>query len=134
MFNFPLTRLRKIGLTLLIVLFLAAGLNHFNHPDYYVSIMPPYLPFGHELSNIAGFFEIVGAIGLIFAKTRRYAGYGLILLLIFIFPVNIHMAMHPENFPETSSLYIYLRLPLQLIFIAWVYWATLRKKALGYHL
>ncbi len=133
MFNLPLTLLRKIGLIVLMLLFLIAGLNHFNHPDFYVSIMPPYLPFQYELSNIAGFFEILGALGLLFAKTRRIAGYGLILLLIAIFPVNIHMALHPDNFKEHSALLIYLRIPLHIIFISWVYWAAVRKKAVGYH-
>lgn len=131
MINLPNTKLRKTGLFFLILLFLLVGLSHFNNPNFYVSIMPPYLPFQSELSYITGFFEIVGAIGLLFAQSRKIAGYGLLILLILIFPANIHMAMHPEYFPEYSKLTIYLRLPLQLIFIAWVYWATLRKKAIG---
>jgi len=131
MINLPNTRLRKTGLFFLILLFLLAGINHFNNPNFYVSIMPPYLPFQSEISYIAGFFEIVGAIGLLFAKSRKIAGYGLLILLILIFPANIHMAMHPEYFPKYSELTIYLRLPIQFIFMAWVYWATLRKKAVG---
>jgi uncharacterized membrane protein len=131
MFNFPNTLLRKVGLFLLILLFTLTGLNHFDNPDFYVSIIPPYLPLRYELSYIAGFFEILGAVGLLFAKTRKLAGYGLILLLIAIFPANIYMALNPEAFPNYLALYIYLRLPIQLIFIAWVYWATLRAKAIG---
>lgn len=132
MFNFPLTRLRKTGLFLLISLFILTGLSHFKNPDLYVSIMPPYLPLRHELSLIAGSFEILGAVGLLFSKTRRISGYGLVLLLISIFPANIYMALNPEYFPNYAPLYLYLRLPLQFIFISWVYWATLRKKAIGY--
>lgn len=131
MINIPNTRLRQSGLLFLILMFLLAGLNHFNNPNFYISIMPPYLPLHAELSYIAGFFEILGAIGLLFSQTRKFSGYGLLLLLIVIFPVNIHMALHPEHFPEYSKLTIYLRLPLQFVFIAWVYWATLRKKAIG---
>jgi len=93
--------------------------------------MPPYLPLHSELSYISGFFEILGAIGLLFAQTRKASGYGLLILLIIIFPANIHMAIHPEYFPDYSKLTIYLRLPLQFLFMAWVYWATLRKKAVG---
>lgn len=133
MFNFPKTLLRKAGLILLILLFIIAGINHFENPDFYVSIIPPYFPLHHELSSITGFLEIFGALGLLFAKTRKISGYGLVLLLIAIFPANIHMAMNPDNFPEYSPLSLYLRLPLQLLFIAWVYWATLRVKALGYY-
>lgn len=131
MFNFPHTLLRKVGLFSLILLFMLTGLNHFSNPDLYVSIIPPYLPLRHELSYIAGFFEILGALGLLFAKTRKLSGYGLILLLIAIFPANIYMALDPEAFPHYSPSYIYFRLPLQLVFIAWVYWATLRVKAIG---
>jgi len=133
MFNLPHTLLRKAGLLLLILMFLLAGLNHFANPNFYVSIIPPFLPLRYELSNITGFFEIIGAIGLLFAKTRKLSGYGLVILLIAIFPANIHMAINPEYFPNYTPLYLYLRLPLQLIFIAWVYWATLRAKAIGYN-
>lgn len=131
MFKFPITLLRKAGLLSLILLFLIVGLNHFGNPNFYASIIPPYLPMRYELSNITGFFEIFGAIGLLFAKTRKLSGYGLILLLVVIFPANIYMVMHPENFPSYSPLFLYLHLPLQFLFIAWIYWATLRVKAVG---
>lgn len=132
MYRFPNTRLRQAGLLLLILLFMLAGLDHFRHPNFYVSIIPPYLPFHYELSYVSGYFEIVGAIGLLFGQTRKVAGYGLLVLLIAIFPANIHMAIHPEYFPEYSPISLYLRLPLQLLFIFWVYWASLRVKAVGY--
>jgi len=131
MINIPNTKLRQSGLLFLILMFLLAGVNHFNNPNFYVSIMPPYLPLHSELAFIAGFFEIIGALGLLFSSTRKISGYGLLFLLILIFPANVHMAVHPEYFPQYSALSIYLRLPLQFIFIAWVYWATLRKKAIG---
>jgi uncharacterized membrane protein len=133
MFNFPHTLLRKVGLFSLILLFILTGLNHLGNPDLYVSIIPPYLPLRHELSYITGFFEILGATGLLFAKTRKLSGYGLIVLLIAIFPANIYMALDPEAFPHYHAVYIYLRLPAQIVFIAWVYWATLRVKAIGHN-
>ncbi len=131
MFGLPVTRLRKTGLFLLILLFVLTGISHFNNPNFYVSIIPPYLPLRYELSYISGSFEILGALGLVFSRTRRIAGYGLIILLILIFPANIHMALNPEYYPGYSSLYLYLRLPTQFLFIAWVYWAALRVKAIG---
>lgn len=134
MFGLPITRLRKIGLFTLIILFLLTGLSHFNYPDFYVSVVPPYLPLRHELAYISGFLEIIGAIALLFSKTRRIAGFGLISLLIVIFPANIHMALHPDHFPSCVPLIIYLRLPLHLLLILWVYWAALRKKAIGYQI
>ncbi len=131
MYRFPNTRLRQAGLLLLILLFMLAGLDHFRHPNFYVSIIPPYLPFHYELSYISAYFEIAGAIGLLFAQTRKVAGYGLLLLLIAIFPANLHMAMNSEYFPEYTPITLYLRLPMQLLFIIWVYWATIRVKAIG---
>ncbi len=131
MFRFPLSALRKAGLFLLILLFLLAGLNHFNNPELYIAAIPPYLPLHSELSYIAGVSEIVGAIGLIFAQTRKVAGYFLVALLIAIYPANVHMALNPEHFPNCVPLLIYLRLPLHFLFIAWVYWASLREKAIG---
>ena len=131
MINLPNTKLRRTGLFFLILMFLLAGANHFSNPNFYVSIMPPYLPFQSELSYITGFFEIIGAFGLLFAQSRKIAGFGLVILLVLIFPANIHMALNPEYFPEYSRITIYLRLPLQFLFISWVYWATLRKKAVG---
>ena len=133
MFNLPLTRLRKIGLFALVLLFLLTGLNHFNYPDFYVSIVPPYLPLQHELAYISAGIQIIGAIALLFSKTRRIAGYALILFLIATFPINIHMVLHPEN-SSCDPILVYIRLPLQIIMIFWVYWAALRKKAIGYRI
>ena len=131
MIYLPKTRLRIAGLIFLIVLFLVAGMNHFSNPNFYVSIMPPYLPLQTELAYIAGILEVLGAVGLLFARTRRMAGYSLIILLVIIFPANIHMAVYPEYFPHYSPFSIYLRLPLQFMFISWVYWAAVRNKARG---
>ncbi len=133
MFKLPLTRLRKTGLFALILLFLLTGLNQFDHPDFYVALVPPYLPLSHELAYISGWVQTIGAIGLLFSKTRRIAGYVLILFLIAILPANIHMAIHPE-YSSCSPILVYLRLPLQVIMILWVYWAALRKKAIGYRI
>jgi len=134
MFNLPITSLRKTGLFGLIALFMLAGINHFSYPNFYVSVVPPYLPLRYELAYISGIFEIIGAIALLFSKTRRIAGFALILLLIAIFPANIHMAMNTESFTTCNPIIIYLRLPLHIVLILWVYWATLRKKAVGYQL
>ncbi len=133
MFNLPITTLRKVGLFGLSLLFLLTGLNHLYYPNCYISMVPPYLPFDHELSYISGAFQIIGAIAILFSKARRIVGYTLIIFLIAILPANIQMIMYPE----TSSCHpdmIYLRLPLQIVLILWVYWATIRKKAVGYHL
>lgn len=109
---------------LLGVLFVAAGMNHFVDPGFYVRIMPPYLPWHYELVLISGAFEILGGIGLLIPRLQVAAAWGLIALLIAIFPANLHMALHPDDYPMAPPLFWWLRLPLQAVFIAWAYWFT----------
>lgn len=115
----------NLSLLALAVLFVAGGLNHFVNPRFYLSMMPPYLPAHALLVQVSGVLEVVGGLALLWPVTRLYAGYGLIALLVAIFPANLHMALHPENFPKMPVWGLYLRLPLQGGLIAWVYWATI---------
>jgi uncharacterized membrane protein len=104
--------------------FIAAGVNHFLNTPFYVSIMQPYLPWPVVLVYISGVAEIgLGGL-LLFKRWSRLAAWGLIALLIAVFPANVHMALHPELYPWASSLGLWLRLCLQGILIAWAYWYT----------
>lgn len=109
---------------LLAVFFVYGGVNHFRNPDFYLPMMPTYLPWHPPLVYLSGFFEIVFGLMLIFPKLTRIAAWGLILLLIAIFPANIYMAQHAELFPWTTQTFLWIRLPLQLVLIAWAYWFT----------
>ncbi len=124
MFQLPSQLARRLALLALAAFFVVAGVNHFLNPDFYVAIMPPYLPAHLELVYLSGVFELVGGVAVLVAGVRVLAGWGLILLLIAIFPANLHTALHPELFPDVSTVAMYARLPLQLVFIAWAYWAT----------
>lgn len=119
---------QKIKLTLRIlagVLFVGAGMNHFLKTGFYVAIMPPVLPFPLALVYISGVFEILGGIGLLIPKVKRLAGNGLVLLLLAIFPANIHMAINDVQVKGLDSpALLWIRLPLQFLFIAWVWWCT----------
>ncbi len=106
------------------VLFIAAGANHFINPAFYENIMPPYLPWHYTLVMISGVAEVVLGVGLLIPKTSRYSAWGLILLLIAIFPANIHMAMHRELYPNIPPIALWVRLPLQFLLILWAYWYT----------
>ena len=88
--------------------------------------MPPYLPWHFAFVIISGVAEVVLGVGLLIPKTSRYAAWGLIFLLIAIFPANIHMATHPELYPNIPPIALWLRLPLQVLLILWAYWYTLR--------
>ena len=117
-----MNRLKHISRWLYGLFFIAAGANHFLHSSFYLCIMPPYLPWPAALVYISGIAEIgLGGL-LLFEWWTRWAAWGLIALLIAVFPANVHMALHPELYPWTSSLGLWLRLSLQGILIAWAYW------------
>lgn len=106
--------------------FVAAGLNHFRNPGFYVGIMPPYLPWPLELVYLSGVAEIVLGAMLLCPKWTAVAAWGLIALLIAVFPANVHMAMHPDAYPAISATALWVRLPLQGLLMAWAYWYTRR--------
>ena len=104
--------------------FIIAGLNHFLMTAFYVGIVPPYLPAPLALVVISGLAEIgLGAL-LLFRRWAALAAWGLIALLIAVFPANLYMALRPELFPWAPVALLWLRLPLQAVLIAWAYWHT----------
>ena len=114
---------------LLAVFFVVAGVNHFRTPEIYFGMMPPWLPWPAALNAIAGGAEILGGIGLFVPQARRLAGWGLIALLIAVFPANVHAALEGKM-PGTnfSPLILWVRLPFQAVFIAWTWWVARDKK------
>ena len=100
--------------------FIAAGANHFINPRFYRAIMPDYLPAHDELVAASGVAEMVGGAALMGPRTRRFGGWWLIATLIAVFPANLHMALHPERYKNIPRNALYARLPVQLVFIAWV--------------
>jgi uncharacterized membrane protein len=124
MLELPKAWPKRIALTLLAPAFIVAGGNHFVNPDFFVAIMPPYLPAHLELVYLSGIFEIAGGIGVLIPRVRSLAGWGLVALLVAVFPANLHMALKPELFSDVSSGALYTRLPIQVLMIAWAYWAT----------
>ncbi len=126
MLKLPRSIPRRVLLLLLAAFFVFGGINHFRSPDVYVAIMPPYLPAHLALVYISGVFELMGGIGVLVPATRSRAGWGLVALLVAVFPANLHMAVNPEPFvAEGMPLWgLYLRLPLQFALMAWAWWAT----------
>ena len=119
-------KLKTVLKYLLAFFFVAAGLNHFWHPEFYLQIMPPYLPAHLELIYLSGVLEILGGIGVFLARTRRWAGYGLAVLLVAVLPANLHMALNQIQVTDTPTppLLLWLRLPLQLVLILLIIWCT----------
>ena len=106
------------------IFYTIVGIKHFIEPDYFLSIIPPYLPFHIELVYISGFFEILFGLMILFPKYRYYGSIGLILLLIAIFPANIYLAQSKEAQEAigASQQIAIWRLPIQGILIWIAYW------------
>ncbi len=104
--------------------FVGAGVNHFIRTDFYLRMMPSYLPMHQTLVQVSGIAEIILGFLLLVPQTTAIAAWGLIALLIAVFPANLQMALHPETFPEFQPAALWLRLPLQLVMLAWAYWYT----------
>lgn len=101
--------------------FIAGGILHFTRTSMYERICPPYLPDHKTLVLASGVAEIAGGIGILIPQTRRAAGYGLIALLIAVFPANVNMAVNASEFASFAPAWVlWLRLPLQFVFIALV--------------
>jgi len=119
----------NVATILLGAFFIIAGANHVTHAGFYVRIVPPWLPAHASLVQISGVCEILGGIGVLLHRTRRIAGVGLVTLLVAVFPANLQMALHPQLYRDVGTpLAFYIRLPIQLFFIAWVWWTCLRSR------
>ena len=78
------------------IFYVIVGIKHFIEPEYFLSIVPPYLPYHLELVYISGLFEILFGLLILFPKYRYYGAIGLILLLVAVFPANIYLAQSKE--------------------------------------
>ena len=118
-----------MGRTILAVFFVVAGTLHFLFPGPYLRMMPPFLPWPSALVWISGAAEIAGGIGLLLPRCRRFAAYGLVLLLIAVFPANIYIAVAHVRFSGLlgQSWFQWFRLPLQVPLILWV-WRYTRQR------
>ncbi len=124
--------LRLLSRYALALLFVGAGLLHFLRPATYLAIMPPQLPQPLLLVYLSGVAELLGGLGLLPARTRRLAGWGLLALLVAVFPANVYMALIHEQLHIPGWL-AWGRLPLQLPLMWWV-WRVMRVDSSSHHI
>lgn len=118
-----MSRIKTASKWLLAMVMVTAGTMHFINTDFYLRIMPPYLPLHRELVYLSGFFEVALGLLLLVPSFSRLAAWGIIALLIAVFPANIYVYQNQQLFPGSPMLHL-LRLPLQAVFILWSYWHT----------
>jgi uncharacterized membrane protein len=115
-------RIKRISLWLMAALYAFAGFNHIANPAFYLAIIPPELPNPEWLNLGSGLAEIVLGVFLLEPRTRVFAAWGIIALLIAVFPANLYAASHQLG--TDSALLHDTRLAFQLVFVAWAWWHT----------
>jgi uncharacterized membrane protein len=122
-----MTTLKKVSTITLIFGYIAAGIIHFRVPEFYIAIIPQYIPYPQLMNAIAGIFEIIFGLGLAFKITRRYAAWGIVLMLAAFLPVHISMitdAPFKVGSTTVGPLLAWLRLALQPALMVWAWWHT----------
>lgn len=120
----------KASRRLLALFFVIAGVLHFVFAPDYMKIVPAWLPWHRTLVLLSGVCEIAGGLGVLVQRIRRWAGYGLIALCVAVLPANVQMLLDaPAAGASTAWLtLLWLRLPLQLLLIAWIWHATRQRR------
>jgi uncharacterized membrane protein len=114
----------RVMLLVMGVFYVVAGLAHFVRPDFYLPMMPPWLPAHRELIFLSGVAEVLLGVAVLVPRLRRIAGWGIIALLIAIFPANLHIALHDVpvfGATQGAGIWNWVRLPLQAVLIAWAW-------------
>ena len=118
--------IKYLSIIVMSIFYINVGIKHFTDPYWFLHIIPPFLErVGLELVYISGFFEILFGLMLIIPKTRQLASFGLILLLIAVYPANLYLAFYeePQKLIGISAFSAsWIRLPIQFIFLWLAYW------------
>jgi uncharacterized membrane protein len=123
-----MSRTRLAGLVFVFLWFLIGGIAHFAATSLEMRIVPPAIPWPRATVLVSGVCELLGAAGVLFARTRRAAGAGLFALTIAVTPANIYMLQHAASF-HVPYWALVLRLPLQAALLVVIAWSTLARAA-----
>ena len=126
-----MNRLKALSKLVLAILLICAGTVHFLKPAFFLKIMPPYLPLHLELVYLSGVFEFVLGICLLIPRSSRFAAWGIIALLIAVFPANIYLYQHQEIVPASPNVHL-LRLLFQGVLILMAFWHTRKNESVGH--
>jgi uncharacterized membrane protein len=120
-------KVKSISKCVLAMFMIVAGIMHFVNPAFFLKIMPPYLPFHKGLVLASGGCEVLLGVLLLVPNYSHLAAWGIMALLIAVFPANVHLFQHQEILPAHPVVHL-VRLPLQAVFILWAFWHTTQSK------
>lgn len=119
---------RRVARGAFALFMIAAGVSHFVNPEFFLGIVPPWLPAPGALVAVSGAAEVVAGIGVLLPRFRRAAGLFAIAVLLAVFPANVWMAVDLSIWPEVPVWARWARLPFQFVFIWWA-WVVTRDPA-----
>ena len=119
-----MSRGKLAGLVVVFLWFFIGGIAHFVATETEMRIVPPYIPWPRAAVLVSGVFELLGAVGLLWRRTRRAAGIGLFLLTLAVTPCHIYMLQRADQFPSIPLWALWLRLPIQVALLVLIAWCT----------
>jgi len=126
--------IKNVTIYTMSILYISIGIKHFTHPDFFIAIVPKFITFKKEAVLISGIFEIALGLLLLFKTTRKFAAYGIILLLVAVFPANIYLfiseiAREKISISKSQAL---IRMPFQIPLIIIAYWHTKKNQSIQF--
>lgn len=118
----------RIAMSIMLV-FTAIG--HFAFTKGMSMMIPEFIPFKESVVYLSGIFEILLALGLLIPKFQTVSGWALIVFLLLMLPANIYASVNNVNYQKgtfdgNGLIYLWFRIPLQVLFIVWTYISTIR--------
>ena len=114
--------LKFITILIMSCFYMNVGVKHFIEPEWFLQIMPPNFPYHYQAVYWSGFFELLFGFLLINPKARFIAGWGIIFVMITVFPANLYLAVNDGAVMGISKELAWGRLPFQYLFIGLAYW------------
>lgn len=126
--NFEWMLSGRIAMSVMLVF---TAVSHFVFTKGMAMMLPEFIPFKIQVIYLTGLIELAGALGLFFPAYRVLTAWLLIVFFVFILPANIHAAVIHVNiekgtFDGNGLAYLWFRVPLQVLFIVWIYLSTIK--------
>ncbi|MFO8116486.1 MAG: DoxX family membrane protein [Halorubrum sp.] len=119
-------------------IYAVAGVTHFLAPESFARVVPPGFPRPRALVYLSGVAEVLFGLGMQFDRTRRASAWGLVALLVAVFPANVYMATDdvaaefaPGRLAGAARAAAWARLPVQAVLVLWAWWHTLPESGSG---